>query len=462
MDAASAIRFRLYSPEAVADRRRRGDWSRSSLAIARALLAALLGFASVASVAATASEASRAGSPQPSATLPPGTVLWLRLETPLSTKSCHLRQPVTARVVREVRESNGVAIPLGAIVRGSIEKLIPSSSPDDRARLLVRFAELETPAQPSLSVVGHVQEIENARESVQPDGTIRGLLASEVPVSHLEEAVAKLGKSNPEVAAEIEKAQKRHLGQSDTSIDYPAGTDLALALDQPLLVGRVFPPAVPDQLGATVSASVVSLLADAPLRSEGKDGKPGDPLNLVLVGSADEIRRVFLAAGWSEAESKSDKSIWRTVRAVAANVGYGSAPVSQLYLYGRPEDLAFEKMLNTFTKRHHLRLWRSPKTTADGREIWLGGATHDTGFDIHPGVVSHAIDPDLDAERAKVGADLMVTGRVAAEQLVARPNPLSQGLTATGATWRTDGRLLGIDLKPGNVDSGAAGEASKP
>jgi hypothetical protein len=35
---------------------------------------------------------------------------------------------------------------------------------------------------------------------------------------------------------------------------------------------------------------------------------------------------------------------------------------------------------------------------------------------------------------------------VAAEQLVTRPNPLSQGLTATGGAWKTDGRLLVIDL----------------
>jgi hypothetical protein len=109
--------------------------------------------------------------------------------------------------------------------------------------------------------------------------------------------------------------------------------------------------------------------------------------------------------------------------------------------------LAFEKMLNTFMKRHHLRLWRSPAKTLGGREIWQGAATHDTGLDVRPGVVSHAIDPDLDAERAKVGADLLVAGCVAAERLVTRPNPLSEGLTATGAAWRTDGRLLVIELK---------------
>ena len=104
-------------------------------------------------------------------------------------------------------------------------------------------------------------------------------------------------------------------------------------------------------------------------------------------------------------------------------------------------------MLNTFMKRHHLRLWRTTVTTADGREIWLGASTHDIGLDVHLGVVSHAIDPDLDAERGKVGADLMAGGLVAAEQLVTRPNPLSEGKTATGGTWKTDGQMLVIELK---------------
>jgi hypothetical protein len=50
-------------------------------------------------------------------------------------------------------------------------------------------------------------------------------------------------------------------------------------------------------------------------------------------------------------------------------------------------------------------------------------------------------------ERSKVGADLMAGGMVAAEQLVTRPNPLSEGKTATGGTWKTDGRMLVIELK---------------
>jgi len=80
------------------------------------------------------------------------------------------------------------------------------------------------------------------------------------------------------------------------------------------------------------------------------------------------------------------------------------------------------------------------------REIWLGAATHDIGLDIHPGALWHAIDPNLDLERAKVGADLVLSGHVAGEALLTRPNPFTEGLTATGAPWRTNGRLLAIQL----------------
>jgi len=245
----------------------------------------------------------------------------------------------------------------------------------------------------------------------------------------------------------MQKTAEKNLGKSDTSIDYPAGTDFSFALDKPLVLSQFSSSVVANQLPAGVAEAVGHLLTDAPQRAAGKDGKPGDPLNLVFIGNADQIHPTFEQAGWAEAEKLTGKSLFETVRAVMANKGYGSAPVSQLYLYGRAEDLAFQKMLNTFAKRHHLRIWRSPATTADGREIWLGAATHDVGWDIRPGVVSHAIDPELDKEREKVGADLAVTGRVSAERLVTRPSPLSEGLTATGASWKTDGRLLVIDLK---------------
>ncbi len=376
-------------------------------------------------------------------TLASGAKLYVRLETAVSTRRSHLRQAVTARLVREVTSDQGVLVPMGAEATGEIEKLIPTSDPQDHARLLIHFTQLAIPHHPMLSLTAHITEVENARETVLEDGTIQGVLEKDAAVGRMDGLLDKLGSAGGEMAMMSDKT----LGKADTAIDYPAGTDLVLTLDQPLAVDSPSPPAVATEISPALAQAVQKLLVDAPQRAQNKAKKPGDPLNLVIVGSADQILNAYQQAGWSEAKKLGAKSALGTVRAMASDEGYGQAPVSQLYLFDRAEDLAFEKMLNTFMKRHHLRLWRTTAATADGREIWLGASTHDIGLDVHLGVVSHAIDPDLDAERGKVGADLMAGGLVAAEQLVARPNPLSEGKTATGGTWKTDGRLLVIELK---------------
>ena len=108
-----------------------------------------------------------------------------------------------------------------------------------------------------------------------------------------------------------------------------------------------------------------------------------------------------------------------------------------------------EKTLNTFNKRHHLRLWQTPASAPDGRPIWLAAATHDVGIDVHRGVISHDTDPDLDDERAQVGFDLYLGRAVHAAELMTPPDPLSKRMTATGGEWHTDGRLFVIDLKVG-------------
>jgi LssY C-terminus len=381
-------------------------------------------------------------------TLPAGTALYIRLETPVSTTSSHLHAAVTARVVREATApQGGVAIPFGTLVHGEITKLIPSSSPTQRARLLLTFDRLEIPGESPVQFSAHVADVENARETILSDGTLQGVLANELPLAMIEKATAKLATIGTPSGGDLQKERERVLGKSDTSIDCPAGTDVRLALDKPLELNRVFNSAISDQLAPDVLVTIQSLLAIAPHRDQGKDGKPGDPINLVIVGNQQEIQQTFEKALWLEPAKASQQSIWQSTRAIIGGVGYDKAPVSDLYLFGRREDLAFARMLNTVAKRHHLRLWHTDVRTAGGREIWLGAATHDNGYDVHPGVISHAIDPNLDDERAKVGADLAVSGLVSAEQLVTRGNPLSEGLTATGASWKTDGRLLAIDLK---------------
>ncbi|MEJ2007107.1 MAG: LssY C-terminal domain-containing protein [Acidobacteriota bacterium] len=391
---------------------------------------------------------SRSADAVPTHKVPAGTVLYLRLKTPVSTTSSHLNESVEAEVEREVQGPGGVAIPLGAIVSGRIAKLIPSSSPTDRARVLLQFNTLKRPGQSPIALACHVNNVDNAREKVLPDGTVQGVLASELPVTLLNSALEKLQKKGSANGQAASQSGGTWFGSPDTSINYPEGTEFSVVLDKPLEISGTFKPEFASQIPANLKEVVMRLLEKSPRRVVSKKGNPGGPINLVLVGSEDEIRTAFEKAGWTAAQNKNANSLWKTFEAVVKGKGYDAAPMSTLYVYGRPEDMAFEKMLNTFTMRHHLRIWKAPMTAPDGRQIWLVVANHDNGFDIRPGVISHSVDPHVDLERAKVGADLGMTGFVAAEELVGRSNPVRSGLTATGGEWESDGRVLVVDLKP--------------
>jgi LssY C-terminus len=393
-------------------------------------------------------DASKAAQNASTHTVPAGTVLYLQLKTPVSTTSSHLEGKVEAEVDRSVRGSGGVEIPLGAVVSGRIAKLIPSSSPTDRAKLLLRFNSLEVAGQPAIPLVGHVTGIDNARESVLTDGTIVGVLASELPVTLLNSAIGKLGKTNSANSQPSQQSGGTMLGAADTSITYPAGTEFFLVLDKPLTVTGTFPSEFAQQIPAALKETILELLAHSPKRVASKKGTVGGVVNLVLIGNQQEIRTAFGKAGWTHAEEEKGTPLWKTLQAVIVGKGYDAAPMSTLYVYGRPQDMAFEKMLNTFANRHHLRIWKAPVKSPQGRDVWLVAADHDNGIDIHPGVVSHATDPHVDDEREKVGADLGMTGFVTAEELLTPPNPLHSGQTATGGAWETDGRVLVIDLKP--------------
>lgn len=379
-------------------------------------------------------------------TLPSGTILYLHLQDAVSTKTAKEGQMVIARVAREVALQDGVAIPFGSTLKGTIEKCAQANDSSQRSELLFTFTHLNIPGEGDYALKGHLSAISNARESLLADGTIIGVLESEAPASLLGGVLAKLGQMDSSINDQI---QKQKIGQVNTAIELPAGADLLFTLTEPLTVKHFVASAGPQPLPAGLRSSVDTLLADAPKRATSKDNRPGDPLNLVVVGTAQEIQQAFQQAGWMVPKRKNQQSILKTAEAVINDEGYGAAPVSDLYLLGRREDLAFEKVLDTFNKRHHLRLWQTTATAPDGRPIWLGAATHDTGIDVHPGVVSHATDPNLDDEREQVGDDLFLGGAVQAAGLVVPPNALSKGMTATGGAWHTDGRLFVIELKTG-------------
>jgi LssY C-terminus len=177
-------------------------------------------------------------------------------------------------------------------------------------------------------------------------------------------------------------------------------------------------------------------------------GLPGDPLNIALVGSEEDVIRALLAAGWRPADPLSFRSSVRIAVDTVLDKPDPDAPVSNLYLYGRKEDLAFEKPIgHSPRERNHVRFWRSEKMD-DGRPIWMGSATHDIGVELSrtTAEVTHRISPDVDAERDLLLADLTKANRVLGTRWIDGFHQELQGRNGGGDPWHTDGRMAVVTL----------------
>jgi hypothetical protein len=99
---------------------------------------------------------------------------------------------------------------------------------------------------------------------------------------------------------------------------------------------------------------------------------------------------------------------------------YPYAPISPLYLYGRPQDLALQKARDNIHQRNHLRLWLSPMRYHD-KLVWVGQISRDIGtrFTIHsPYLTTHKIDPDVDEARTALQEDMVYSQSLTALGLV--------------------------------------------
>jgi len=100
-------------------------------------------------------------------------------------------------------------------------------------------------------------------------------------------------------------------------------------------------------------------LAGRTMVTRTQSGIAGDPLNVGLVGSREEVVCAMSAAGWSPADAITLKTSVEIVGSVLLDRPYRSAPVSPLIYDGRREDLAFEKEEGgSALRRHHVRFWR--------------------------------------------------------------------------------------------------------
>src|SRR4051812_447372 len=108
------------------------------------------------------------------------------------------------------------------------------------------------------------------------------------------------------------------------------------------------------------------------------DRIPGDPVNVALVGSEADVIRALVAAGWKPADPITLRTSLRISTASVLRRPYEQAPVSNLFLFSRKQDLAFQQAVgHDPRRRHHVRFWLTRTPTPEARPFWVGAGTFD-------------------------------------------------------------------------------------
>jgi hypothetical protein len=146
----------------------------------------------------------------------------------------------------------------------------------------------------------------------------------------------------------------------------------------------------------------------------GPDGKtPGDPLNIVVVGPAEQIFHPFIRRGWDLTETITGQTTWRTIWSSVVGAQYRTSPVSALYVDGRQQDIALQKARGSVNERNHLRMWLTP-LKYDAMEVWIGQISRDIGVRLSlKTITTHKIDPQVDETRDYLVQDLLLSNSLA-------------------------------------------------
>jgi len=382
----------------------------------------------------------------------PGATLSVRLDVPVYSDRSRTGDPVQATVSyplckdgeRIECKPGELLVPPGTKVSGTI--LFAKKAPDkySRARLVLDFSNIVHTNKELTPLYARVLQVDNARETVQ-NNEILGIIQPHAS-GKLSLAFAGMSAVNPLAGYTIKGVQTVYGLSIRREILFPAGTHLQIQVVRPSALKEIEVwkgwPEMP------AGAKLKQLVADIPLRTATPSKTASDLTNLVFFGTEQQLVRAFGEAGWMEADNLNVRTALKTAQATMRQTGYSDAPVSLLLLEGRRPDLVLQKSLNTFAKRHHIRIWKTDQSYND-QDVWIGAATHDIATASSRGKTKwvHRIDPHIDRERDLVVTDLFFAGSAASYVNIDRAAAPKQSENATGDNILTDGKLSVIQLR---------------
>ncbi|MBL0937907.1 MAG: LssY C-terminal domain-containing protein [Gemmatimonadaceae bacterium] len=367
--------------------------------------------------------------------VPAGATVNVRLLDSLGSHDSFRGRTIRATVLAPVMVNGRVAIAPRAQMVGVVDDVGIERLSGARHTVHVRFTSL-IPDSSSVPIDAIVSSVDNARETVDDDGRILGPPLASLIRSRAAWSTLILGSVDPVAGALLFTAVRGEAEERHRRVAFPPGTDMTLSLRQPatLPAWPVYAPPAALPLDATNVAVLTSL----PARGLAAGGRgPGDFVNIMLLGSEAQLRAAFAAAGWDTPDHMSTRSDFETFVRAAAAEGYTHQPVSAQTMFGRDPDLVFQRVTDTFAKRHHVRIWRTDSTVAGG-SVWLAAATHDIGVLVsreHRGF-THRVEDNIDIEREKLVGDLVAMNQVLQLGYWSRVTPGDDARGAFVSDWR--------------------------
>jgi hypothetical protein len=376
---------------------------------------------------------------------------WIRLVDPVASYSSKPGTSLRAVLIQSP-ECNGSAIfPVGLQVDGKVISVrkVGLGLIHDTAKLEIQFDRLVTPVG-LLSIASEVVEVDNARETVR-HGIIHGIRSTDTPQGRITSGLRHLPTFDPysDIGLMVYRAFSF---LPEPEIYLPSGTDLRLQFTAPLYVGdQPELPRLPWQLSELERRDIELLLQGVPERTTTSSGQAADLVNLLLIGSQGQVEQSFVAAGWHPADRNSYHAFLKEFGAFLTMNNYSTMPVSQQLINGQAQDSSWQKSLNSYAKREHLRIWGQPHSVL-GQQAWLGANTRETSaaLSLRNHKFIHHIDPNLDEGVNMLVRDLVLSGCVEFVYLLPRPDLPRYMVNATGDAMRTDGLLTVVQLKDCN------------
>jgi hypothetical protein len=382
---------------------------------------------------------------KPVSGIPAETRLNVRLLEPLGSAKAKTGDPVHAVLISPGTIHNDILLPQGSQFNG---KLVQAHGVNwgvrhETAALTVDFDSIKLPDGTTLEAHTRLDAVENSRETVK-NGTVQGVRATGTIGYSAESKIQSVAALDPVSYLFTATAATATLGFAEPEILYPAGTELLVSFTTPLITSKTYPRNVPEFPNDSADQQkLAQLVRNLPFRTATKgSNKPSDLTNLVFIGSPDGLRRAFKAAGWITVDTLTAASTFMTMKTVGGNEIYNQAPMSTLLLDERPPIVTLTKTTDTFSSRHHLRIF-DPLVKYNDQIVLTSSSTQDIGiaFSRKQKTFIHVIDGYIDNERSKVVNDLEFTGCVEAMDLVPRPWVPQDAYNSTGDKLNTDGAI---------------------